>query len=278
MARGISQRDRFEQNILKISLPNRHWIGQELHDSVGSTLTAALLQRRLQAQHLRDGKQVSAEKLDEIAALLLECSRQVRCLSRGMSLIHMHQWGLEGALSELCGSVQRCAEVNCLLDLKEPIEIASEDALQLYRIAQEAVNNALKHARASLIMIRLHRRNDQLILSIEDDGIGYDPAEAGSGGIGLRTMEHRAQLIGACFDIQGVRGKGTTLSCMLPLAGPQVSVQVDLKSRFRLENQRNGHFQWLAPGRHWRTGREGYLGNERSEPENATVDEFITDF
>ena len=124
--------------------------------------------------------------------------------------------GLSAALSELAERTTHDAAVRCEFDCDKPVRVENnETATHLYRIAQEAVTNAFKHAAPRRIKISLERDKDQVVLSVRDDGKGISPAARQAEGMGLKTMRFRAALIGATLSIAPVKKGGTLLTCRL---------------------------------------------------------------
>jgi signal transduction histidine kinase len=121
------------------------------------------------------------------------------------------------ALHELAKATTRSTGVRCIFDSPLPVSVPDVAlAGHLYRIAQEAVNNALKHAAPHEIRLGLERREDTFVLEVDDDGDGLPETLAAGGGIGLRVMRHRAQLIGGAFEIGSSPAGGTRIACYIP--------------------------------------------------------------
>jgi two-component system sensor kinase FixL len=123
------------------------------------------------------------------------------------------------ALQEFAASTERLFNISCRFECESPVlvpDVAVAD--HLYRIAQEAVGNAVKHGRASTIVITLDMSDAGTFLRVEDDGVGIAKVPPRSGGMGLRIMAQRAKLIGAAFDIQSSARGGTAVACCLPHA------------------------------------------------------------
>jgi signal transduction histidine kinase len=122
------------------------------------------------------------------------------------------------ALVSLAESTSRGGTVRCVFECAEPIHVAeAEVADHLYRIAQEAVNNALKHAAPSEIRIGLERQNGALVLEVDDDGEGLNESAPLATGIGLRVMRYRARLIGGALEIGSPPAGGTRVCCRVKL-------------------------------------------------------------
>jgi signal transduction histidine kinase len=216
--RDLSERKRLEREVLEVSAQEQQRIGQELHDGLGSHLTGVAMSCRALARRLEQGRPLQQEDMEEIATLVQEGAQQARLLSRGLNPVKISNQGLQTALRELATTMQKLSGVPCLFHSEG--EIPPQDAettLHLYRIAQEAVNNALKHAKAEHIWIRLAYKTQSIVLTVDDDGRGLPASLENVEGIGRRVMQHRAHLIGATFKLEEAPGGGTRALCLLPL-------------------------------------------------------------
>lgn len=216
--RDLSERKRLEREVLEVSAQEQQRIGQELHDGLGSHLTGVAMSCRALARRLEQGKPLKQEDIEEVAMLVQEGAQQARLLSRGLNPVKVSDQGLQTALQELAANMQKLSGIPCLFQRES--EIPQQDAettLHLYRIAQEAVNNALKHAKAEHIWIRLAYKAQCIVLTVEDDGRGLPASLENKEGIGRRVMQHRAHLIGATFKLEQAPGGGTRATCRLPL-------------------------------------------------------------
>jgi signal transduction histidine kinase len=213
--RGREQR-RLERELVDAAERERQRIGHELHDGVGQQLTAALmatngLQGELQAAHPG-----LAAKVDLVGNLLREAIAAVRGLSHGHAPVPLWQSGLEHALEALAEVTERTSGVRCVFECPNRVEMRDEAvANNLYRITQEAVSNALKHAAPSEIRIGLERRGDTIVLEIDDDGPGLPEQMPEGSGMGLRVMRHRAEMLGGRLE-QGAP----------PAGGTRIAVQI----------------------------------------------------
>ncbi|WP_075088738.1 sensor histidine kinase [Verrucomicrobium spinosum] len=158
-----------------------------------------------------------------VAQQLREAIAEARSLSHGLAPVSLEADGLMAALRELATSVSRSGKVRCVLDCPQPVLLPNvETATHLFRMAQEAVNNALKHASASEIRIGLEVQGDNVILEVDDDGVGLDETPAPPGenregpGLGLRVMRYRAQLIDGQVDFGPAPAGGTRVRCVAP--------------------------------------------------------------
>ena len=190
----------------------RERIGQDLHDGIGSSIaTAKLLVNRLVSQ----GNQVPApELLKLIEELMAQSAHDLRSVSHSLYPAVLARYGLAEAVQHLVDVTNETDLVPVDLDLNYTRALAFAQELALYRICQELLHNALKHARgATRIAVRLHRCRRHLTLAVEDDGCGFanDPAAPGITGAGLRSIEVRVQMLGARLTRHSVAGSGTRM-------------------------------------------------------------------
>ena len=216
-ATDVTEQRRLEAEVIKIAEEAQMRIGHDLHDGVGQVLTGIIslteaLEASLSGQALRDAAR--------IRGLVREAINQVRDLSHTLSPAAVKNRGLAAALRLLASQVRhRRLECDVEIDAEPKLEDPDKET-HLFRIAQEAVNNAVKHGkprRISLILKRLS--DDRCLMLIQDDGAGISPRKAKRrGGIGVRVMSYRANLIGGEFDIQPLPTGGTEVACRFPCA------------------------------------------------------------
>jgi len=212
----VTERKRLEWEVVQAGEHERQRIGRDLHDGLGQNLAGVALLAQTLADRLRRAASPEARIAGEIADLIREASGQTRSLARGLCPVAEEPEGLTHALRDLADTTAELYEVACTYDCPEPVRVASSTvANHLYRIAQEAVSNAVRHGEPTHIVLRLVRRRGALVLTVEDDGRGL-PADAEStGGMGLRTMRHRAGRIGGLLEVWPRPGGGTVVSCIL---------------------------------------------------------------
>lgn len=215
LAEARAEHARLEGEVLAASERERHSIGADLHDGLGQLLTAVEFMCTALKGDTAQQPEVSL-RLDQMGAMLREAIAQTRYLSRGLVPIGEGPEALHQGLASLVERTNALGRVHCEFESDETIEVPNSTATShLYRIAQEAVNNAVKHARAVTIKVRLQRRPGWLVLEIEDDGVGL--AAVGHGkGTGLGLMRYRASLIGADLAVQPRRGGGLVVTCSWP--------------------------------------------------------------
>ncbi len=212
----IERRSGLEQEILQVSEREKRRIGQDLHDSLCQELAAAALFLQSTAQKLGPKKVAEVKALTEAAKIVNDNVGLARDLARGLHPVELGLSGLTNALREL--AFRTHDGVTCRFECPKPIRIRDDVvSLNLYRIAQEAVTNALKHAQPQEIVISLRRNRSGLILTVDDNGKGL-PAKPYPDGMGLHIMRYRANAIGATCEAVSRRGGGTRLRCVLPPA------------------------------------------------------------
>ncbi len=214
--RDLGERRRLEREIVEAATAEQERIGREIHDGIGQRLTAlgllcAGLQRRLQ----RDGRDADAQAAELLLQELQTTTAEARMLARGLSPIRIDNATLAAALRELVDGAARSTGLRCELALHGDVSGLDDGvATQLYRIAQEALNNAVKHSRARVVCVELDVRGGRACLVVRDDGIGLEGAR--DDGLGMSTMRHRAALIGGALDVQSTGDGGTVVRCCLP--------------------------------------------------------------
>lgn len=208
---------RLEGEIVATSEKERHNIGADLHDGLGQQLTAIeLICTGLKAE-VSALRPELGERLEQVVKLLREAVSQTRQLARGLVPVSDDPEALAMALAELAARMSSAGRVRCRLDCEEPLAVNDPAvAGHLYRITQEAVNNAVKHGAASEILIRLGKRAGRPWLRITDNGKGMPKGGKRGPGVGLRVMSHRASVIGAELTVTSRRDAGVTITCAFP--------------------------------------------------------------
>jgi signal transduction histidine kinase len=218
LAFAQAEHKRLESEILAVGERERHSIGADLHDGLGQQLTALELMCTVLKEDARKNPAM-AKRLDAMGKLLREAIVQTRLLARGLVPVDSGPDALQIGLAELAERIDSLGRGRCEFECPEPVLLADAFvAGHLYRIAQEAVNNAVKHARAKTVKIRLAQADGVLLLEIADDGAGLPKGRSATrgGGLGLGVMQHRASAIGAELTVSSKRGEGVTIRCRLP--------------------------------------------------------------
>jgi signal transduction histidine kinase len=222
LRKEIVERERLEHELLEAGERERRRIGYDLHDGLGQHLTGIslavqVLRKKLQKQGLAE-----ADEAGKAVALIEEGIALSHKLAKGLQPVEMHAGGLMQALQDFAVATSDMFKVACRFKCDAPIlvsDVATAD--HLYRIAQEATSNAVKHGHATTIVITLEAAEEGTLLKIADNGIGIVHPEVVDRGMGLRIMRQRAKLIGAVVDIVSLPRKGTIITCLLPLAAEQ---------------------------------------------------------
>lgn len=205
-----------EKQILEISDRERRRIGQDLHDGLGQHLTGIELMVQSLEGKLQTTSPADAPQAGKIAQHVRDAIRQAKSLARGLSPVDLEANGLMSALQELAGTVRDIFRINGSFYAPQPVLIHDNDlATHLFRIAQEAVSNAIKHSGATAIQIELRQSDGHVVLTVADNGRGMKPNAEG-GGMGLRIMEYRASIIGGKISVQTGAGTGTKVICSAP--------------------------------------------------------------
>jgi PAS domain S-box-containing protein len=212
----ITEHRRLEEEVLRISEHERMRIAQDMHDGLGQQLAGTWFLADSLRKNLSAVSSPEAPAAAKIVQLLDTAVSQSRNLARGLYPVPHEPNGLISALEELSQQTSELFQVDCRFVCRRAVLIEDYDvATHLYRIAQEAINNAIKHGRAHSIVIGLSARAGHLVLRIRDDGVGFKNVTNARKGMGLRTMNHRADLIGAHFAIHHAGNCGSEVVCGL---------------------------------------------------------------
>lgn len=224
----IRGRIRLEKELLEAGEREQRRIGHDLHDSLGQQLTATALAGKVLAKKLADKSVAESAAADRVVAMVEESIELTRKLARSLHPIELQAHGLADALQHLAANISKAFDVSCRFEHAGTAVLAGRDAeIHLYRIAQEAVSNAIRHGRAHNVVIALDAVGEKTLLSVTDDGTGL-PADARTKqGMGLRIMEYRAGMIGATFDIQNLPAGGTRAVCVLNPSQPPTEIDAD---------------------------------------------------
>lgn len=230
IVRDVTEQRRLEAEVLRATDEERQRLGRDLHDGLGSHLVGlGMLVRSLArearalAEDCADARAAYlADELEGVARMVKDGAEQARALAHGLNPVSLDRQGLAYALDRLAAAADTHTDLRCTFETGGDVPpLRSEIATQLYRIAQEALANALRHAQARTVTIKLGAEPDAVVLTMRDDGRGLDGrAREENVGLGLRTMAYRAHTIGATFELGGPPEGGTVVSCRLPLPRP----------------------------------------------------------
>ena len=216
----LEERRQLEADLVAVSEHEQQRIGQDLHDGLCQHLAAIGLAARSLSEDLKNQSLPGAQDAEMIHSSIHEAVNEARSLARGIFPVHVDRHGLTVALGELAQNTSRLTGVKIEVQDEGDTQISPpEAAMHLYRIAQEAVGNAVRHGGAQHVLIRLGGDEGFIVLTIVDDGQGFQVQEQGrsSSGMGLRTMRYRAQVLGARLHINPVSGGGTSVRCVVPV-------------------------------------------------------------
>jgi len=216
----LERSHQLEEEIIGISEREQERIGHDLHDGACQYLAAIGFTASMLKQDLQKVSPGHASKIEEVASHLRDAAAQVRQLARGLSPVDRDEGGLESALEELAASTSKLTGISCSLVCTGPIPMTDNAAaINLFRIAQEAVSNSLKHGRAQAIVIALETSDSGCALRVSDDGLGFDPQPDQRKGMGLSIMRYRARKIGGELEIQPNNPSGTVVACSIRIDG-----------------------------------------------------------
>jgi two-component system CheB/CheR fusion protein len=230
IVRDISRHRALEEELLRIAGEEQQRIGQDLHDETGQELTALLLLADTLVEEAQGGKPHDQQLADKVRDGIRRALNQVRSYSRGLMPVDLDAEGLQAALATMAAGIAESHDIECTFECRAPVQVGDgKAATHLYRIAQEAITNAVRHARPSRIQVSLTEGSDAIRLQVADDGVGIGRVPLNGEGLGLRIMRHRANLIGAQLTVAPRRDGGTEVVCMLAKGRPQAPAVSDTR-------------------------------------------------
>ncbi len=216
LERELRERQRLEREIARIGDEERRRLGRELHDGVCQQIAASLLHCETLRRRVGRGGTTSDEDFAALSSLLTQTVNDAHNVANGLCPLDGDSGALTSAIEELVKRAQAMEAVRCEFVDEGDVRVPdAATARHLYRIAQEAMSNALRHSHASRIVVELRGSKDDVLLEIADDGVGM-PAGFCGNGLGLRTMAYRAQILGATFAVTPAPSGGTRVSCRVP--------------------------------------------------------------
>jgi two-component system, NarL family, sensor histidine kinase UhpB len=211
-----AQLRRLSRRLLAVQEDERRAIARELHDQIGQALTAAIINLQMMPLDLSAGPGL------ELRTTLADVLQGVRELSLNLRPSMLDSLGLEPALRWYLERQARLGRFEAALDCAQAGRLPAETETVIFRLVQEAMTNVLRHARARTVAVKVERSGAQAVLTVSDDGVGFDPAavlaRADAGGsFGVLGMRERAELAGGTLGIASRPGAGTTVTAVLPL-------------------------------------------------------------
>jgi signal transduction histidine kinase len=217
LTREIAERERLEKEILEVSEREQRRIGHDLHDSLCQHLTATAMAGQVLGEKLAARSLPESAEAREIVRLVQDGIALTRNLAHGLSPFDLDAEGLVTGLRELAAGISKTSKIVGTFECESPPAIRDANAAtQLYRIAQEAVNNALRHGKPRQIVMSLFDRKGRIELTIEDDGVGLPDDWQKNRGLGTHIMAHRAAMMGGTFSIEPNPTGGTYVKCSIP--------------------------------------------------------------
>ena len=218
IVRDLTERKRLERELLEISDREQRRIGQDLHDGLGQVLAGVGFMVSALHQRLDSRGAGETDDAKQISELVTQAIAHARGMSHGLHPVRAVETGLMTALEELCHHVQQVYRITCDFRCDEPVPISdAAAATHVYRIAQEAVNNAIRHGRARKVTVALKREEDEGTLVVADDGTGFTEVPGKKKGMGLHIMRYRAAGIGATLSLRPNPAGGTIVTCTFPM-------------------------------------------------------------
>jgi len=218
IARDITARKNLEREVLEITGSEQQRIGRELHDSLGQELTGLSYLAKGLAQKLSAEESPQTGIAQTIADSVQRALREVRTAVQGLVPVEVDASGFMAALEKLAAETTARCGIDCRVEGDDRVSIDDNVvATHLFRIVQEAINNAVKHAQPRQILVRPELSNGTLRVTVQDDGVGIVPGTASrnGGGMGLRIMQYRAGVIDATLEVRRQAGHGTAVVCQI---------------------------------------------------------------
>lgn len=218
LRREVAIKTDLQKQMMEISEKEQRRIGQDLHDSLSQQIGGISFMAQVILEKLKTGHAEEAESMKKLIAHLQNALTYTRDLARGLYPT-LGEGGLSATLTELATSVTELYALPVSFSGEADLDTRDEEVVtQVYRIVQEALNNAIRHGHASRIEIRLLRHGGRVVLMIRDNGVGF-PQKPNRKGIGLNIMEYRALSIGAAFEISSQRDRGCEVRCVFRRSG-----------------------------------------------------------
>ncbi len=212
----IIERKRLEKQVLEISEREQQRIGQDLHDSICQQLAGIAFLGKVLQQKMKKKSFEEANGAGEMVSLINEAITQTKGIARGLYPVRLEANGLMAALSELSLNMKKMFNVTCIVDYDKPLLFYDNFvAVHIYRIIQEAVNNAVKHGKSTKITIKFTEDKGMTVLTIKNNGRSTRDILKENTGMGISIMKHRANMIGASLDIKNCVEGSTVVTCLL---------------------------------------------------------------
>lgn len=210
----IAEREKLQKEIMEISEREQQRIGQDLHDSLSQQIGGIIFMSQALKEKLAQKDLTEAQDMQKIIGHMNNALKHTRDLSRGLFPV-LEKGGLAMALKELALSMEEIFDIRIHLNYEDTVQVTKKEAaIHIFRIVQEALNNAIKHGRATEARISLEIIKNQLVLTISNNGTGF-PQKPNKKGMGLNIMKYRLSVIGGSLEIESNKKKGTTIKCTI---------------------------------------------------------------
>jgi signal transduction histidine kinase len=231
----VSERKLLESAILEAVNREQYRIGNDLHDGLGQELTGIALMLRCLAGRLAVEHRTAVPDVESITRLVSNAVESTRSLARGLSPVNLERGGLRDALAGLAMHARSIYGIKVMFNNRLPatMSLDEEVANHLYRIAQEAITNAVKHGQAKIVRLQLSAVQGRVRLSIADDGTGLSADAGAANGMGLRIMRYRARIARGDVRIERSEPNGTRVVCECPIDSRTLEKHRTLRSRSR---------------------------------------------
>lgn len=222
IARDVTEHRRLEHELLEISNREQRRIGHDLHDGVCQDLAAITFLMNILGDRLLEKQLPEAAEAGRIETLIKDANTKARDVARGLFPSRLDEQGLVVALEELTIGASRRFQIPCrFVSEAASVKLDANTLLHLYYIAQEALLNAINHGKPTQVSVSLASTKDQLKLTVQDDGCGFKTSGKNRGGMGVRIMKYRAEVIGAVLSLHSQEQRGTLVECLIHMTPPE---------------------------------------------------------
>jgi signal transduction histidine kinase len=226
--RDVTEREELEDAAIRATEEERQRLSRELHDGLGQKLTGMSLLLEQLIEDSRANKPIDQNGATQLTELIKESVDALRDIARGVQPVPEHPTSLMTSLQRLVSETIVPKKVECLFRCPKPVFVKDQTvANNLFRIAQEALGNALLHGNPRLVLITLLRANDEICLEVLDDGKGIPKKQRANEGLGLKTMRSRAQAIHGSIVVQRLSPKGSLVRVTVADPATMESNEVD---------------------------------------------------
>ena len=226
----VTRQIRAEEQLKLVSLQlvtnqedERRRIAQDLHDDIGQSMTALILDLKTIHGQLIPDREDIGEQIKDTIHIVEDIMRHIRQVLYELRPPRFENASLAETLESFCSSMTLSTDLRIVFSCQDQLPLIPDaQATALYRLLQEGMNNAIKHAKATSVWVNLEYLDGEVSISLEDDGQGFDPSQRSSYGIGLQGLRDRFLTLGGNFDVESAQGKGTRLYGSLPIVMPSM--------------------------------------------------------